>query len=113
MEDNLAAADARALAEGAIAPGWQTGEATQSRGPAKVGNHPIGDASLAAMYRARAELRLALWQAPLSVWERGAMQSAGGEQVGLPDICRRLADLDRERTLRLSDADPARELSTG
>ena len=60
--------------------------------------------SLAAMYRARAELRLVLWQAQAAPREADPVVATNGGKAGLPGICTILSEHDREQAAELRDA---------
>jgi hypothetical protein len=82
-QDQVVLASVNALCRGHAPPGPDGDEERQ-------GARTKGDAvairdSMARLYRARADLRMALWQAPAEIWESTAFRTAGGMATSLED----------------------------
>lgn len=103
-QDEVATANVHALVTGESPPGWGN-ELERSR--ARPGLTP--DQALAIFYRARAELRLVLLEAPLDLWSREPVAARDGNPVSLPEICRASSDHDAEnRQSTVQNRPPAR-----
>jgi hypothetical protein len=103
--DEVALANVHALAAGERPPGWGDIDQFNARALAARRTHAQA-AAMAELYRARADLRLALWQTPQEVWDREPITSALGDQVSLPSICEIWADHEREHAAELKATAP-------
>jgi hypothetical protein len=106
--DDAATATVRALAAGEPLLGWP-GNADHAEWATGGGQRGSLDGEAgAAFFRARAVLRLALWQARLDAWEQAPVLAAGGDRLSFPNICQLLADTDYALAAHLKDTLGAR-----
>jgi hypothetical protein len=90
--DEAATANVHALIAGESPPGWgdESGKAADERPT------PTPDQALALLYRARADLRMALLEAPMELWSREPVEARDGNPISLPEVCRILSERDRK-----------------
>jgi hypothetical protein len=93
--DEAALANVQALAAGRRPAGWEDFDRFNAQAVgARRDLTPTK--AMASLYRARADLRLALWQTPQSVWDQDPIASERGDQVSLPRLCEIWADHERD-----------------
>ena len=102
--DEAAIANVRALVAGEPPPGWSN-ESERVDEPAVNGRPSLPpDQALALVYRTRADLRLALLDAPMEFWSREPDVARDGNPISLPEICRTLSERDRQHAEKLRRA---------